>query len=76
MAHISITNLSNRTDEMTEQLKTPMTQMRMEKKSTTKSLTEINKTMVNILSKKYGLKEDPEFITPLKPTKDKVRMSF
>ena len=46
----------------------------MEEESTTKCLKEVNRTMVNILSKKYGLKEDAEFITPLKPTKNKVRM--
>ena len=59
---------------MTEQLQKQMTEMRMQEQSTTKSLKEVNKTMVNILNKKYGLKEDLEFITPLKPTKDNVRM--
>lgn len=70
----SIAKKDKTTKTMSEQQQQQMAGLVLEEKSITSSLNAINKSMGNLLNKKYGMKEDTEFIVPLKPSKEKVRM--
>jgi hypothetical protein len=59
---------------MTEQLLKNMNDMKMDEEATSASLKMMNQTMNDILTKRYGMKEDHTYVVPLKPSRGTVRI--
>ena len=59
---------------MSEHIQQQMEKMVVEEKSTTDILRQINKSMNDIRTKDYGIKEDTTYVVPLKPTKKGVHI--
>jgi hypothetical protein len=57
---------------MTDQIQQQMTDMVMSEKQTTDSLRMIDKTMNNILTTNYGMKEDKTYLVPTQTSKEGV----